>query len=169
MPAGDQKHTMLINFQSSVCKFLERMFAERHDTFPVHLSFLRPSISVQFYSNQLYTYHCCGHQIAEIAANPWAEVCWYFPNSREQYRLGGSLTIVDETCEDEVLAKVRARQMHPVHVQALFCSQSIFLQSIIALRHHPVAAQQEPQAQACNRWNAVSTVTHSHADGTLTY
>ncbi|MEW5319975.1 MAG: hypothetical protein WDW38_011083 [Sanguina aurantia] len=53
-------------------------------------------------------------KVAEIAANPWAEVCWYFPNSREQYRLGGSLTIVDETCADEVLAKARRDTWHNI-------------------------------------------------------
>lgn len=31
----------------------------------------------------------------EIQQQPWAEVCWYFPNSREQFRLAGSLTLVN--------------------------------------------------------------------------
>lgn len=30
-----------------------------------------------------------------MAVNPFTEACWYFPTSREQYRLGGTLTVVD--------------------------------------------------------------------------
>ena len=33
-------------------------------------------------------------KIADIAAQPWAEIAWYFPESREQFRLQGSLTVV---------------------------------------------------------------------------
>ena len=29
----------------------------------------------------------------ELAANPWAEVCWYFALSREQFRLGGRVVL----------------------------------------------------------------------------
>lgn len=35
--------------------------------------------------------HC---QVSELAANPYVEVCWYFPNSREQFRLSGTAHIV---------------------------------------------------------------------------
>lgn len=47
-------------------------------------------------------------KVAEAAANPAAEVAWYFPNSREQYRIAGRLTIVDEGFSDARL--LRARQ-----------------------------------------------------------
>lgn len=30
----------------------------------------------------------------QIAKQPAAEICWYFPNSREQFRIGGKLTLV---------------------------------------------------------------------------
>lgn len=33
-------------------------------------------------------------KMAEIAASPWAEVAWYFPDSREQFRLLGTLSVV---------------------------------------------------------------------------
>lgn len=33
---------------------------------------------------------------AEIAANPWAEVSWYFPKTRSQYRIAGKLILVDQ-------------------------------------------------------------------------
>jgi PPOX class probable FMN-dependent enzyme len=29
----------------------------------------------------------------EVAARPWGEACWYFPETREQFRLAGALTL----------------------------------------------------------------------------
>ena len=37
---------------------------------------------------------------------PWAEICWYFTESREQFRLGGNLQIIGEGHPDEKLQKV---------------------------------------------------------------
>jgi pyridoxamine 5'-phosphate oxidase len=34
-------------------------------------------------------------KIAQIEQNGWAEICWYFPKSREQFRLAGILHIID--------------------------------------------------------------------------
>jgi pyridoxamine 5'-phosphate oxidase len=31
----------------------------------------------------------------EIANNPWAEVCWYFAKTREQFRIAGKLQLID--------------------------------------------------------------------------
>eukprot|EP00955_Chlamydomonas_euryale_P030271 319010-Chlamydomonas_euryale.AAC.5 len=36
----------------------------------------------------------CLSQLKEVATNPAAELCWYFPESREQYRISGDLHIV---------------------------------------------------------------------------
>lgn len=30
----------------------------------------------------------------EIQQQPWAQACWYFPNTREQFRITGNLTLV---------------------------------------------------------------------------
>ncbi|MBX9254814.1 pyridoxamine 5'-phosphate oxidase family protein [Desmonostoc muscorum CCALA 125] len=30
----------------------------------------------------------------QIQQQPWAEICWYFPNTREQFRITGCLTLV---------------------------------------------------------------------------
>ncbi|BAZ52947.1 pyridoxamine 5'-phosphate oxidase-related FMN-binding protein [Nostoc sp. NIES-4103] len=30
----------------------------------------------------------------QIQQQPWAEICWYFPNTREQFRINGYLTLV---------------------------------------------------------------------------
>eukprot|EP00877_Chromochloris_zofingiensis_P008741 jgi/Chrzof1/411/Cz01g14250.t1 len=46
-------------------------------------------------------------KVSEVAANPNAEVCWYFPNSREQYRLSGTVGVVDDAVSDEALQAAR--------------------------------------------------------------
>jgi pyridoxamine 5'-phosphate oxidase len=37
----------------------------------------------------------------------WGEACWYFPKTREQFRLSGSLILVDETTADPILQSAR--------------------------------------------------------------
>lgn len=43
----------------------------------------------------------------EVKDNPWSEICWYMPESREQYRLNGKLYIIKSDEKDEELKKVR--------------------------------------------------------------
>ncbi|WP_165220366.1 Npun_F5749 family FMN-dependent PPOX-type flavoprotein [Aquisphaera insulae] len=43
----------------------------------------------------------------EIGASPWGEACWYFHVTREQFRLGGPLSVVDESTTDRELLEVR--------------------------------------------------------------
>lgn len=45
---------------------------------------------------------------AQIARSSWAEACWYFPNTREQFRLLGQLTLVDHASTDAALQQARA-------------------------------------------------------------
>jgi pyridoxamine 5'-phosphate oxidase len=40
-------------------------------------------------------------------ASPWAEVCWYFPTTREQFRLSGTLELVTAECADTSNYKAR--------------------------------------------------------------
>mmetsp|Transcript_32262 Transcript_32262/g.91481 ORF Transcript_32262/g.91481 Transcript_32262/m.91481 type:complete len:214 (+) Transcript_32262:94-735(+) len=46
-------------------------------------------------------------KVQEVAANPWCEVSWYFPESREQYRIHGSLSIIRKDHDDEKVARAR--------------------------------------------------------------
>lgn len=46
-------------------------------------------------------------KIAQIQANPAAEACWYFPQSREQFRLTGQLAMVDAQEPDSTLQAAR--------------------------------------------------------------
>ena len=43
------------------------------------------------------------------------EACWYFEDSREQYRLAGTLIIVDGSCSDNFLAQVRLASRAAAH------------------------------------------------------
>lgn len=47
-----------------------------------------------------------------------SEICWYMPESREQYRLSGKLYIIKSDEEDEQLKKVR----HLLHSHMLSCA-----------------------------------------------
>lgn len=38
---------------------------------------------------------------AEIAARPVGEICWYFTQTREQFRIGGTLTLIGTECADQ--------------------------------------------------------------------
>jgi hypothetical protein len=49
---------------------------------------------------------CC-RQVAELADNARVEVCWYFPTSREQYRLSGTAQIVALDHGDQQLLQAR--------------------------------------------------------------
>ncbi|WIA08454.1 hypothetical protein OEZ86_011056 [Tetradesmus obliquus] len=46
-------------------------------------------------------------KVSELAANPHVEVCWYFPSSREQYRLSGSMAIVSKDDSNQQLLQAR--------------------------------------------------------------
>ncbi|EKQ66682.1 PPOX class putative FMN-dependent enzyme, alr4036 family [Leptolyngbyaceae cyanobacterium JSC-12] len=45
----------------------------------------------------------------QIDSNSWGEACWYFPNTREQFRLLGQLTLIRENSLDPVLQASRKR------------------------------------------------------------
>lgn len=46
-------------------------------------------------------------KIGQLQACPFAEVCWYFPKSREQFRLSGLMQVVQSQEADEPLQKAR--------------------------------------------------------------
>ena len=43
----------------------------------------------------------------QIKHHSWGEICWYFPQTREQFRLSGQLTLVSTDHPDQTLAAVR--------------------------------------------------------------
>lgn len=46
-------------------------------------------------------------KIEQINYSAWGEVCWYFPNTREQFRLSGLLTLITETSSNPTQQQVR--------------------------------------------------------------
>jgi pyridoxamine 5'-phosphate oxidase len=48
----------------------------------------------------------------QIQHQPWGEICWYFPKTREQFRLLGELTVVTEEYPDPELLKARRMLWH---------------------------------------------------------
>lgn len=43
----------------------------------------------------------------QIDRHPWGEICWYFPKTREQFRISGQLTLVRAGTPDPSLFKAR--------------------------------------------------------------
>ncbi|GLI67831.1 hypothetical protein VaNZ11_012113 [Volvox africanus] len=48
-------------------------------------------------------------KVQEVAVNPAAEVAWYFPQTREQYRIAGNLVVIDAAHVDNALLEARGR------------------------------------------------------------
>jgi pyridoxamine 5'-phosphate oxidase len=46
---------------------------------------------------------------AQIQQNSWGEVCWYFPTTREQFRLLGTLQLINETQPNIELKQARQK------------------------------------------------------------
>ncbi|WP_071515128.1 Npun_F5749 family FMN-dependent PPOX-type flavoprotein [Geitlerinema sp. PCC 9228] len=46
-------------------------------------------------------------KITQMQHCSWSEACWYFPKTREQFRLLGTLDLVDAHREEEALQKAR--------------------------------------------------------------
>ncbi|MCA6574592.1 MAG: Npun_F5749 family FMN-dependent PPOX-type flavoprotein [Pseudanabaena sp.] len=44
---------------------------------------------------------------AQINANPWAEVSWYFTKTRSQFRILGKLQLIDHACPNQELQVAR--------------------------------------------------------------
>jgi pyridoxamine 5'-phosphate oxidase len=64
-------------------------------------------------SNQLkFVTDARSEKIEPLAEQPWAEVCWYFPRSRDQFRFSGQLMLVSADCDDPTLAKMRTTLWH---------------------------------------------------------
>lgn len=47
------------------------------------------------------------NKVEQIEKNPWGEICWYFPKTREQFRLSGKLYLIKANNPHPKLAKAR--------------------------------------------------------------
>ncbi|NJO70723.1 MAG: pyridoxamine 5'-phosphate oxidase [Oscillatoriales cyanobacterium RM1_1_9] len=67
----------------------------------VFRGFLEETNTLKFVTDQR------SEKVNQIAVNSWGEACWYFPKTREQFRLGGELKVVGENHPDATLTKAR--------------------------------------------------------------
>lgn len=51
-------------------------------------------------------------KVTQIDHNHWGELCWYFPKTREQFRLAGQLTVIDAANTDAAWQKLRRMTWH---------------------------------------------------------
>lgn len=51
-------------------------------------------------------------KIGQLDGQPWGEICWYFPKTREQFRILGTLRVVSADHADEELLKARKMLWH---------------------------------------------------------
>ena len=63
---------------------------------------------------------CRTFKVEHVKKEPWAEACWYFPDTREQFRLGGDLVIVGPDHPDAHLREASS-QRTIWHWQILVC------------------------------------------------
>ncbi|MCU0547871.1 MAG: pyridoxamine 5'-phosphate oxidase family protein [Leptolyngbya sp. Prado105] len=86
----------------------------------------------------------------QIADCPWGEVCWYFPNTREQFRIAGKLKIVDRA--DETLQKARQQAWQDMseaaRVQFAWASPGQ-ARADLETFSPPIPSQSDPLPQFC--------------------
>lgn len=70
----------------------------------VFRGFLEPTNQLKFITDDR------SDKVHQIAEQPWGEVCWYFPKTREQFRLFGRLILIQADHPDTNLVKARQTQ-----------------------------------------------------------
>jgi PPOX class probable FMN-dependent enzyme len=51
-------------------------------------------------------------KIHDLKHQSIGELCWYFPKSREQFRIQGQVVLIDSSCHDSHLLKLRSNLWH---------------------------------------------------------
>lgn len=70
----------------------------------VFRGFLDPTDQLKFITDDR------SQKLEQIASQPWGEICWYFPKTREQFRLLGQLKAIQANHPDLDLVQARQRQ-----------------------------------------------------------
>jgi pyridoxamine 5'-phosphate oxidase len=70
----------------------------------VFRGFLDPASQLQFVTDVRSS------KVQQITHNPWAEVCWYFSKTREQFRIAGQLQLISELSVEYQAARVQSWQ-----------------------------------------------------------
>ncbi|MEL6382352.1 MAG: Npun_F5749 family FMN-dependent PPOX-type flavoprotein [Cyanobacteria bacterium J06626_18] len=70
-------------------------------------------------TNQLiFITDCRSEKISHLTENPAAELCWYFTQTREQFRLGGQIQIVIASTPNESLRQVHQHTWEALSAKA---------------------------------------------------
>ncbi len=67
----------------------------------VFRGFYDPTNQLQFVTDR------CSEKVSQIAHCSWGEACWYFPKTREQFRLSGELTLIYQETPDPQQSQLR--------------------------------------------------------------
>eukprot|EP00884_Botryococcus_braunii_P001666 jgi/Botrbrau1/114/Bobra.0022s0102.2 len=57
-------------------------------------------------------------KVEHVKLQPAAEICWYFPESREQYRILGKLTVIGEEYPDAEMLQARQKMWNSLSQSA---------------------------------------------------
>jgi pyridoxamine 5'-phosphate oxidase len=63
-------------------------------------------------SGLIFTTDLRSLKATELARSSWAEVCWFFPATHEQFRIGGAVAVVGAEATDDALVAARHATWH---------------------------------------------------------
>jgi pyridoxamine 5'-phosphate oxidase len=102
-------------------------------------------------------------------ASPWAEVCWYFPTTREQFRLSGTLSLITAACADTSHCKARQQAWQQMsdsaRIQFDWGTPGADRSEDPAAFNPPQPDPQQPSANFCLLLLAVVAVVHLELRG----
>lgn len=102
-------------------------------------------------------------------ASPWAEVCWYFPTTREQFRLSGTLSLVtaagDDTSHSKARQQVWQQMSDSGRIQFDWGTPGADRSADPAAFHPPQPDPQQPSPNFCLLLLAIVAVVHLELRG----
>lgn len=95
-------------------------------------------------------------KIQQLKVNSWAEACWYFPNTREQFRIAGKISTIDLEQTNPALQKLRHIAWHDLsdnaRIQFSWCDPGMPLEdseSAKSLVPETITDPSQPSANFC--------------------
>ena len=102
-------------------------------------------------------------------ASPWAEACWYFPKTREQFRLSGTLELVTAASSDTGYSKARQQTWQGMsdsgRIQFDWATPGADRTEDPQAFNPPQPDEQQPSENFCLLLMDVTTVTHLELRG----
>ena len=79
--------------------------------------------------NSIHSWDGRTKKMDDFKKQPWAEICWYFTETREQYRLSGKISVIDANAEDKAQRVIVA----PLNCILQECDQFAVPKRLVAL------------------------------------